>query len=132
MKSNSSITSMKDFVFSWKSLPDKSSMMNWNMHNLKYCESLTSFHSAIQSQHQNQIGASPKDNKKNYLKLKIFTKKLSMNLEIICAILTTGKIRKFSSQTRTKTRNRGVFTICTINLNFPGSLECDTFKDQNI
>ncbi|CRL07439.1 CLUMA_CG020410, isoform A [Clunio marinus] len=40
MKSNSSITSMKDFVFSWKSLPDKASMMNLNMHNLKYCESL--------------------------------------------------------------------------------------------
>ncbi|CRK89879.1 CLUMA_CG003555, isoform A [Clunio marinus] len=85
MKSNSSITSMKDFVFSWKSLPDKSSMIKLNLHNLKYCESLTSFHSAIQSQHQNQIGASPKDNKKNYLKLKIFTKKLSMNLEIIFA-----------------------------------------------
>ncbi|CRK89870.1 CLUMA_CG003543, isoform A [Clunio marinus] len=93
MKSNSSITSMKDFVFSWKSLPDKASMMNWNLHNLNHCDSLSSFHSAIQSQHQNQIGASPKDNKKNYLKLKIFTKRLSMNLEVICVIITTGKIR---------------------------------------
>ncbi|CRK89885.1 CLUMA_CG003587, isoform A [Clunio marinus] len=31
---------------------------------------------------------------------------------------------KEMSQTRTKTRYRGVFTICTINLNFLGSLEC--------
>ncbi|CRL06744.1 CLUMA_CG019670, isoform A [Clunio marinus] len=37
------------------------------------------------SQHQIQFG-SPKDNKKNYLKLKIFTKRLSMNLEFICKI----------------------------------------------
>ncbi|CRK89882.1 CLUMA_CG003618, isoform A [Clunio marinus] len=81
MKANSSITLMKDFVFSWKSLPDKSSMIKLNLHNLKYCESLTSFHSAIQSQPQNQIGASPKDNKKNYLKLKIFTKRETLEVE---------------------------------------------------
>ncbi|CRK89857.1 CLUMA_CG003599, isoform A [Clunio marinus] len=61
--------------------------MNLNLHNLNHCNSLTSFHSAIQSQHQNQVRASPKDNKKNNLKPEIFTK-LSMNLEIICVILT--------------------------------------------
>ncbi|CRK89883.1 CLUMA_CG003550, isoform A [Clunio marinus] len=83
MKANSSITLMKDFVFSWKSLPDKSSMIKLNLHNLNHCDSLTSFHLVIQSHHQSQVEASPKDNKKNYLKLKIFTKRLSMNLEII-------------------------------------------------
>ncbi|CRK87138.1 CLUMA_CG000947, isoform A [Clunio marinus] len=34
-----------------------------------------------------KVGASPKDNKKNYLKLKIFAKRVSMNLEIICVFI---------------------------------------------
>ncbi|CRK94462.1 CLUMA_CG007969, isoform A [Clunio marinus] len=48
--------------------------MKLNLHNLNHCDSLTSVHSAIQSQHQGETEASPKDNKKNYLKLKISTK----------------------------------------------------------
>ncbi|CRK89884.1 CLUMA_CG003548, isoform A [Clunio marinus] len=67
MKSNLSITLMKDFVFSWKSLP------------------------VIQHYHQSQVGASPKDNKKNYFKLKIFAKRLSMNLEVISVIINSWK-----------------------------------------
>ncbi|CRK89877.1 CLUMA_CG003564, isoform A [Clunio marinus] len=53
-----------------------------NLHNLNHCESLTSFHSATQSQHQNQVGASPKNNKKNYLKLKIFTKRIIKKFDV--------------------------------------------------
>ncbi|CRK99845.1 CLUMA_CG013148, isoform A [Clunio marinus] len=50
--------------------------MKLNLYNLNHCDWLTSVHSAIQSQHQNQVGASPKDNKKNYLKFKMSTKRL--------------------------------------------------------